>query len=65
MNRNDTKWPWPVPCLVPENVRTIIDLIGLSATIKLVEAYGGTLPGAQDRAPGGAIFCGAIGSGRR
>jgi hypothetical protein len=28
--------------LVPENVRTIIDLIGLSATIKLVEAYGGT-----------------------
>ncbi|WP_159875834.1 hypothetical protein [Aquitalea denitrificans] len=26
---------------VPENVRIIIDLISLSATIKLVEAYGG------------------------
>lgn len=28
--------------LLPENVRTIIDLISRSATIKLVEAYGGS-----------------------
>ncbi|WP_062789276.1 hypothetical protein [Aquitalea pelogenes] len=28
--------------LVPENVRAIIDLISLSATIKQVETYGGS-----------------------
>jgi hypothetical protein len=43
MNRNDHEMAMARALhLVPENVRTIIDLIGLSATIKLVEAYGGT-----------------------